>query len=360
MTPLSTSPPQASRQRTLRVHNTSDETLNAWSVAQFASGNPLKIRDGEPTWDIEIVDEIAVSIGDPWRFVFLLDRPILPRKEGLATQDWPVLARAGGASLGGRSIEILVDGERVLASRSQSVSPSPGSQILDGFQNIFTQLGPIGRAEDGIYGRNILRYVTPARQNFPSSTTIGGTMSITLGTGSAFTNAEAGSGFTVPALTGYRDTTGWFEAGTGSSDFTDDSFNEEDPLKIKFPGWYQFNFTARVQAPVDVAGIVGMGMRFTQDSGDEDEYTEADHQPVVFPFVTGSGGDPSHTHAINYGGGYDSGSPRTVNPNIWLGMTLLHRFTSPGSMHFRNFGLIDYQINEFHWNATYRGPHYSA
>lgn len=355
MEPLTTSPPQARRQRTLRVFNVSDQKLEAWSVAQYATGNPLKIRDGEPTWDIEIVNQSAVDIGDPWRFVFLMNRPILPGKEGLATQDWPVLARASDEASEREFVEIFSDGERLVAAQTQAISPSPGSQILDGVQNIFTQLGPIGRSEDGIYGKNILRYVTPSRQNFPSPTTIGGTESSTPGG----QNAGAGSDIIVTSLTGYRSTTGWFDAASGFTDGLNNPLSEQNPLLIKIPGWYQFNFTARVSAPVDVAGVVAMGIRFSQDSGTEDEYTEADHQPVVFPGETGSSGSPSHTHTLDYGGGYGDGSAVTVNPNIWLGLSILKHFSSPGSIHFRNFGLIDYQINELHWNATFRGPHYA-
>lgn len=379
MKPLSTSPPKGRRQRAVRVYNTSDETLKAFACVQYVAGHPLKMREGEPTWDVEIVTAAGVQAQDPWRFLFLLDRPIPPGKTGYATQDWPVLTRATdevsqrsptGVFRAGERIRVIVDGELISAPDLNTVSPTAGSQILDGLGNVFSQLGLIVEpGEVPEYGPNMLRYVTPVRQNFPATTTIGGRSD-------SGTAALSGKSFVTEALTGFT-RGGALKLGQKGRDWfrierlgrlvpENAHITEQNPIHVDFPGWYTVQFTSRVSASADVAGIVSLGIRFIEGDDDTitDEYTEADHQPIIMPASTDSGGDPSHTHTLDYdgdAGAYDpAGEPLTINPNIWLGITILHRFTKPGSFHFRNFGLIDVTIREFHWTATYRGPNYGA
>lgn len=375
MKPLSTSPTKGRRQRAVRVYNTSDETLKAWACVQYVAGSPLKMREGEPTWDVEIVTTAGVQMQDPWRFLFLLDRPIPPGKTGRATQDWPVLTRAtdevaervaSGVEMFGETIGVLVDGASIAVSDLNTVSPKAGSQVLDGLGNVFSQLGPLVTPGEPVdYGPNTLRYVTPVRQNFPPATTIGGMRAddISAAAGSAM-DAKLANGFTRSD----RPNRDWFrvERDPFTQTIVTEAINATNPVYIDFPGWYTVQFTARVSASADVAGIVSLGIRFIEGDDDTitDEYTEADHQPIIMPSATDSGGSPSHTHGIDYdgdAGAYDpDGEPLTINPNIWLGITILHRFTEAGSFHFRNFGLIDVTIQEFHWTASYRGPNYGA
>lgn len=351
--PLSTSPPKGRRQRSIRLFNTSSVKLNAWSVCQFVSGNPLKMRDGEPTWDVEIVTDDGANAADPWRFVFLLDRPIPPGKPGLGTQDWPVLTRGVDTRGSTTGLHILVDGEVVRTGQMPTLSPKAGSQSLDGFGNVFAQLAPLGNPKD--YGTKTLRYVAPVFGNHPSPMTIGGE-----GDGVA----ESGAAFEFSVERGYSPSVNegraWFRRsgeGEGVSPGVEYTTN---PVRFDTPGWYSLQFTSRVSASIDVAGIVSLGVRFSLDDGTyTDEYTQADHQPVSFPTSTNAGGSPSHSHVIDYKGGTVYGEALVVNPNIWLGLTILHRFTEPGSFHFRNFGLLDVTLQEFYWTATYRGPHHA-
>ena len=338
----------------MRLYNTSSEKLEAWGCCQLVSENPLKMRDGEPTWDVEIVTDEGLNTQDPWRFVFLLDRPIGPEKTGRGTQDWPVLTRGTDEPAGGGGFWVAVDGERLRAEQLRTISPKAGSQSLDGLMNMFAQLGPLGapdRSPDSeAFGTDLLRYVTPVRQNFPSRTTVGG----------KFAESGASSGAAIRAnVTNAYDLSGdenthWFRIPTSQID-------GENLIYIDFPGWYSVQFTARVSAAVDVAGIVSLGVRFIEgdDETETDEYTEADHQPIVMPSETGLAGSPEHSHIITYDGA-DYGEALTINPNIWLGLTILHRFTKPGSFHFRNFGLLDVTLQEFYWTATFRGPNYGA
>lgn len=371
MKPLSTSPPKGRRPRAVRIYNTSDVTLKAFACVQYVAGNPLKMREGEPTWDVEVVTTAGVQMQDPWRFLFLLDRPVPPGKTGFATQDWPVLTRAtddvadrtaAGINMQGENIGVIVDGESIRVEDLNTVSPTAGSQILDGLGNVFSQLGPIVTPGESVnYGPNTLRYVTPVRQNFPPATTLGGSSP-------ASTSAESGKSFVTRPVNGFtrskRPNRDWFRIDEFAAE---PEVTEAQPIYVDFPGWYHVQFTARVSASADVAGIVSLGIRFLEGDDDTttDEYTEADHQPIIMPATTDSGGeDPGHAHTIDYdgdAGAYDpDGEPLTINPNIWLGITILHRFTEAGSFHFRNFGLIDVTIQEFHWTASYRGPNYGA